>query len=65
MAVNDTKNIKIYIIGSFACSSAGLLTVYALFPGFSVVCGNEARYSKAFWISGGIGGGVGRWAPEN
>lgn len=41
-----------------------LYSLYILLPGFSVVGGNEARYSKAFWISGGIGGGVGRWAPE-
>lgn len=29
----------------------------------SSVVGNVARYSSAFWIAGGIGGGVGKWAP--
>lgn len=29
----------------------------------SSVEGNDAKYSNAFWIAGGIGGGVGKWAP--
>lgn len=29
----------------------------------SSVDGNVAKYSKARWIAGGIGGGVGKWSP--
>lgn len=29
----------------------------------SGVEGREAKYSSAFWIAGGIGGGVGKWLP--
>lgn len=29
----------------------------------SSVTGNVARYSRAFWMAAGIGGGVGKWSP--
>lgn len=31
----------------------------------SSVDGSDAKYSRARWIAGGIGGGVGKWSPYN